>query len=227
MSYPPGQQQMFGQFPVSSPAPLGQSNQFSPLGHENQVFDLEEWRVAHESCLRFFLDIAQHDAAVQVLCSFLNISLPCQRQPYPIRNFTPFPSSARGTTGGASRRSPYPVPSAPGTATQSVWVSLIPYIRRLIVTGYDYPHIVQQFFGPEWVKGVAPSREVERRHYLFAVKAMKFAEVKQHYDMGPHETVPYLKEPAGITEAELANAEDPCWGEWCALRDWQIGPRAP
>jgi len=105
-------------------------------------------------------------------------------------------------------------------------VSLIPYIRRLVATGFDAPNILHGFFGDDWHKGVGSTREVERRNYLFATKSGSWLEVKAEYDLSPHETVPFLKPLQHATEEEISSA-DQQWSDWLAMQDWMVGPRAP
>ncbi|KAI9801412.1 MAG: hypothetical protein M1825_003391 [Sarcosagium campestre] len=189
---------------------------------ENTPFDLVKWRLAHEKCLKYFLDFAQYQESVQALCAFMNISLPFQRSPTPVTRYVMPPKMP------PSPGPPGPLgPSPPRFDTmQSSWVSLTPYIRRMVVTGWDRPGPLEAMFGPEWVEGLDQTHEVERRNYLFAVKGGTWSGVKEQYDMGPHETVPYLWHPYAITESELSNAEGTWWSQWIAFRDWQVGPRA-
>ncbi|KAK4250228.1 hypothetical protein C7999DRAFT_38741 [Corynascus novoguineensis] len=62
-------------------------------------------------------------------------------------------------------------------------VSLHPYIRRLVATGFDQPAVLHGFFGDDWELGVRPLHEQERRNYLFAAKSGSWLEVKRAYDM--------------------------------------------
>jgi hypothetical protein len=105
-------------------------------------------------------------------------------------------------------------------------VSLIPYIRRLVVTGTDAPLILHGMFGDEWVKGVGLLHEQERRNYLFAAKSEGWASVKKGYDISPEETVPFLRPLREPLDAEIQAAEK-MWSQWLAMEDWMVGPRAP
>jgi hypothetical protein len=118
-----------------------------------------------------------------------------------------------------------PLPSM-NTHGLSPTVSLIPYIRRLVATGFDAPNIMHGFFGDGWEGGVGSMREVERRNYLFATKSGSWLEVKAEYDHSPHETVPFLKPLQHATEEEISSA-DRQWSDWLAMQDWMVGPRAP
>ncbi|KAJ5542111.1 hypothetical protein N7461_008114 [Penicillium sp. DV-2018c] len=165
-------------------------------GRPNDNFDIFEWYPHYQSCQRYFLDHAQHSVPVQALSAFLNIRLPFQRQPNPVYNST-----------GPS-------------------VSLIPYIRRLVATGMDFPGVLHGFFGDDWSNGVGPMHEQERRNYLFAAKSGGWASVKKDYDMPPLETIPFLRPLQGPSDAEIEAAER-SWSEWLAMEDWMVGPRAP
>jgi len=105
-------------------------------------------------------------------------------------------------------------------------VSLVPYIRRLIITGFDKEAVLHGFFGNDWRKGVGPVHECERRNYLFAAKSGGWATVKQQYDMDPEQSAPYLQPPQNVHLAEIESAEK-LWSQWLAMEDWMVGPRAP
>lgn len=105
-------------------------------------------------------------------------------------------------------------------------MSLVPFIRRLIVTGFDRDAVLHGFFGDDWRKGVGPIQECERRNYLFAAKSGGWGQVKAQYDMNPQETVPFLQPPQNVDLAEIENAEK-LWSQWLAVEDWMVGPRAP
>ena len=92
-------------------------------------------------------------------------------------------------------------------------VSLIPYLRRLVVTGLDYPGVLHGFFGDDWATGVGPLHEQERRNYLFAAKSGGWASVKKDYDMLPLETVPFMRPLQNPVIAEIDAAEKSC-SEW-------------
>ena len=114
----------------------------------------------------------------------------------------------------------------PAEPPSTNWVSLVPYLRRLIVTASDLPIILHGFFGDDWVKGVGLLHEQERRNYLFAAKSEGWASVKKGYDISPEETVPFLRPLREPLDAEIQAAEK-TWGEWLAMEDWMVGPRAP
>ncbi|CAG7927285.1 unnamed protein product [Penicillium olsonii] len=182
--------------------------QFDPtmigLGRTDDNFDIFEWYPRYQSCQRYFLDHAQHSVPVQALSAFLNIRLPFQRQP---------------STVNASS-------TIPGTQPGPPSVSLLPYIRRLVATGMDFPGVLHGFFGDDWGSGVGPLHEQERRNYLFAAKSGGWAAVKKDYDMPPLETIPFLRPLQGPLDAEIEAAERR-WSEWLAMEDWMVGPRAP
>jgi hypothetical protein len=106
------------------------------------------------------------------------------------------------------------------------WVSLIPYIQRLVVTGMDKEGIMKGFFGEDWRKGVGPFHECERRNYLFAAKKGGWGLVVKLYNISPHESVPFYKPLQDVQLAEIEGAEK-VWSQWLAMEDWMVGPRAP
>jgi hypothetical protein len=179
-------------------------------------FDIFEWYPGYQSCQRYFLDHAQHSVPVQALSAFLNIRLPFQRQPNPVFNSTS-PSSSSSATHIPPAGSQPPGPPS---------VSLIPFIRRLVATGMDFPGVLHGFFGDDWGSGVGPLQEQERRNYLFAAKSGGWASVKKDYDIPPLETIPFLRPLQSPTDAEIEAAER-SWSEWLAMEDWMVGPRAP
>lgn len=211
--------------PTTIPGPSG--------GH----FDVFEWHPAYLSCMRYFLDHAQHDASVQAVAALVNIRLPCQWSPNPILSSRPAatttsPTSPADTTSsstptGAPSYTPFPRAQAQTPTTQPApHVPLVPYIRRLVVTGFDRPPVLHGFFGDDWRRGVASLQECERRNFLFAAKSGGWATVKAQYDMGPLETVPFLQPLRDVELVEIEAAEK-LWSGWLALEDWMIGPRAP
>jgi hypothetical protein len=121
-----------------------------------------------------------------------------------------------------------PNSSANGRSPQQTpaFVSLVPYIRRLVITGFDKPGILHGFFGDAYQAGITPMQDCERRNYLFAAKHGGWRTCKKQYDMNPEETVPFLKPLQSIRDEELDAAEK-SWSSWLAMEDWMIGPRAP
>lgn len=197
-------------------------------------FDILEWHPAYLSCQRYFLDHAQYEAATQALCALINIRLPfqwlnnpvtassqSQSQQGPSFNFNAY------SRAGSSYNSPGRAPSERSTAN---FASPVPYIRRLIVTGFDKPAILHGFFGDEWQKGVMPHVECERRNYLFAAKHGGWRSCKKQYDTGSggggDESVPFMKPMEDSKQEELTAAEK-SWSQWLAMEDWMVGPRAP
>ncbi|OAX77113.1 hypothetical protein ACJ72_08592, partial [Emergomyces africanus] len=183
---------------------------------DDPQFDIFEWYPHYQTCQRYFLDHAQYSIPVQALSSFLNIHLPFQRQPNPVFN---------SSTNVPPLDSQLPSPS-PNETCGPPAVSLVPYIRRLVATGMDFPGVLHGFFGDDWVAGVGHLHEQERRNYLFAAKSGGWASVKQDYDMAPLETIPFLRPLQGSADAEIEAAEKR-WSEWLAMEDWMVGPRAP
>jgi hypothetical protein len=192
-------------------------------GRDDSNFDIFEWHPRYQSCQRYFLDHAQHSAPVQALSAFLNIRLPFQRQPNPIFNSS---AAAPSPPPSSSATAPAPAPTPALTSPLPPAVSLIPYIRRLVATGMDFPGVLQGFFGDDWGAGVGPLHEQERRNYLFAAKSGGWASVKKDYDMLPLETVPFLRPLQAPVDAEIEAAER-SWSDWLAMEDWMVGPRAP
>ena len=180
-------------------------------GSGDAQFDVFDWYPKYQSCQRYFLDHSQHSLPVQALTAFINILLPFQRSPHPVYG---------RSHGPRGMHSPVSVSSA------SPPVSLIPFIRRLIVTGMDFPGVLHSFFGDDWLSGVGPMHEIERRNYLFAAKSGGWASVKRDYDMLPLETVPFLRPLQGCSDVEIDAAEK-AWSEWLATEDWMVGPREP
>ncbi|OAL47032.1 hypothetical protein IQ07DRAFT_127540 [Pyrenochaeta sp. DS3sAY3a] len=190
------------------------------------AFDIFEWHPAYQSCQRFFLDHAQHENGVQAVCALINICLPFQWSPNPLVSSS---GPLSHSSGPAAYNMPWPR-QGPVTNTRGqpapAWVSLIPFIRRLVITGMDSQGIMHGFFGEDWKKGVGPMHECERRNYLFAAKSGGWAKVKLQYDMSPHESVPFLKPLQEVQLAEIEGAEK-TWSQWLAMEDWMVGPRAP
>lgn len=121
----------------------------------------------------------------------------------------------------------------------ALFVSLTPYIRRLIATGFDTPAVLHGFFGDAWSAGVGPLHEVERRNYLFASKSASWLKVKSVYDIGAGDggaggiggagggggqVCPWLSPLRRATDVELRAAEEG-WSEWLAMQDWMVGER--
>lgn len=175
-----------------------------------------EWYPKYQSCQQYFVDHAQQSGPVQAVAAFVNIHLPFQH----VHNPIPTP-----TTRQPLPPNPFNRPNLTPHQTYSS-VSLIPYLRRLVVTGLDFPGVLHGFFGDDWAAGVGPLHEQERRNYLFAAKSGGWASVKRDYDMLPLETVPFMRPLQCPVTAEIEAAEK-SWSEWLAMEDWMVGPRAP
>lgn len=209
----------------------------------NVEFDIFEWHAQFQSCVRYFLDHAQHTGPVQAVAAFLNIQLPFQK-PNPVFSSVPsylqsprhnphgvpssglpgMPGPGPASLGSASGK--MPMPSSPGPHHQAPYVTLTPYIRRLVATGFDIPSILHGFFGDDWAAGVGSLHEAERRNYLFAAKSDNWLKVKADYDMDGNQMIPFLKPLQNVSEHEIVGAET-SWSEWLAMQDWMLGPRAP
>ncbi|OKP15236.1 hypothetical protein PENSUB_919 [Penicillium subrubescens] len=106
------------------------------------------------------------------------------------------------------------------------FVSLRPYVRRLIVTAQDSPVMMQAFFGDNWHAGVGCIYRQERTNYLFTAKSSGWASTKAAYDMLPDEPTPFLRPLRDASEDEIWVAEAR-WSEWLAMEDWMVGSRSP
>ncbi|PQE16816.1 ilp is an apoptosis inhibitor protein [Rutstroemia sp. NJR-2017a BBW] len=186
---------------------------------EGSVFSTLDWYKHFLGCQEHFLEKGQHDYAVQAIAAFINIQLPFQKQPYPV-NRADQAWSRKNLAERPSERRDRKEPGYPQ------YVSLIPYLRRLIITSHDSDEILEYFFGTNWRKGLGALHEVERRNYLFASKSKNWLDVKAAYDMSPEESVPFLTPLREVLEVEL-KASDVAWSQWLAMGDWMLGPREP
>ncbi|KAI1326843.1 hypothetical protein F5Y16DRAFT_219018 [Xylariaceae sp. FL0255] len=189
------------------------------LMQESQ-FDVLEWYPHFQSCVRYFLDHAQYDGPVQAMAAFMNIQLPFQK---PNDSFSSSrqagsPSTVPPSTSSSSTGQ-LPILSHPPAS-----ISVTPFIRRLIATGFDFPGVLHGFFGDDWEAGIGRLHEIERRNYLFAAKASNWLDVKAQYDMPDGQSIPFLRPLQNVTEEEIVNAES-TWSQWLAMQDWMIGPR--
>ncbi|KAJ5594420.1 uncharacterized protein N7459_000628 [Penicillium hispanicum] len=158
------------------------------------------WYPHYKHCVQYFLECSQHTPAVQSVAAFVNIRLPCQRAPE---------SAAPG----------------PGQSLES-FVSLRPYVRRLIITAQDSPVTMRTFFGESWEAGVGCIYKQERANYLFTAKSSGWASTKAAYDILPDEQTPFLRPLREPSEDEIRAAEGR-WSEWLAMEDWMVGARSP
>ncbi|GAB1742630.1 hypothetical protein NU219Hw_g8166t1 [Hortaea werneckii] len=229
--------------PVAVPPPSAPASAMAPPPMTSDPdFDILEWHPAYTSCQRYFLDHAQHEPATQALCALINIRLPFQSPSNPITSSTPSQNAApaaTGSSGSAFSFNPFPrtassmnSPNRPPPASNPsppVFVSLVPYIRRLVVTAFDKPPILHGFFGDDYVRGVMPHVDCERRNYLFAAKHGGWRTCKRQYDSGSgagDESVPFMK-PLDEARMEELTAAEKSWSSWLAMEDWMVGPRAP
>lgn len=195
-------------------APAGSSEPSTQRADDPQ-FDIFDWYPKYQSCQKYFVEHAQQSNPVQAVAAFINIQLPYQYTTNSVTN-----SSSRFSLTNTAPR------SALASHQSYSSVSLIPFLRRLVVTGLDFPGVLHGFFGDDWAAGVGPLHEQERRNYLFAAKSGGWASVKRDYDMLPLETVPFMRPLQGPVIAEIEAAEK-SWSEWLAMEDWMVGPRAP
>lgn len=226
------------QFPSSSAFAAPSPSPQPPTPHsraDDPQFDIFDWFPKYQSCQRYFIDHAQNSAPVQAVAAFINILLPLQRAPNAVTSSStrlPVPPSPGGldplnyAASSTTPRTPAGATNLPPPNFTYTSVSLIPYLRRLVVTGLDFPGVLHGFFGDDWALGVGPLHEQERRNYLFAAKSGGWASVKKDYDMGPAETVPFMRPLQGAVGPEIEAAEK-TWSEWLAMEDWMVGPRAP
>ena len=217
-----------------------QAEEMAPPLTNDPNFDIIEWHPAYQSCQRYFLDHAQHEPATQALCALINIRLPFQWLANPVTSSTPQSGSgAPGSSGftfnpfpragSSTLNSPNRSRTGSSQAPQ-VFVSLVPYIRRLVVTAFDKHPILHGFFGDDYVRGVLPHVDCERRNYLFAAKHGGWRTCKKQYDTGSggggDESVPFMK-PLDEAKMEELTAAEKSWSSWLAMEDWMVGPRAP
>ena len=103
----------------------------------DRPFDVLDWTPQYLPCQHYFIHHAQLSGPVQAIAAYVTIHLPFQRPPYPVKS--------------SSRLSPAHVPgrSHPTLFHTSSPVSLIPYLRRLVVTGMDSPDVLHGFFGDD------------------------------------------------------------------------------
>ncbi|TID15578.1 U3 small nucleolar RNA-associated protein 25 [Venturia nashicola] len=187
-------------------------------------FDVLDWHPHYVSCQRYFLDHAQHDPATRSACALLNILLPCQWPSNPVMSSSGCPPQPHAQGAYSALYSRHP--DAGDRAGPRPAVSLVPFIRRMVVTGFDKDGVLHGFFGDAWRKGVGPLQECERRNYLFAAKSAGWAKVKYQYDMSDNQTVPFIKPLQNVQLQEIEAAEKE-WSNWLAMEDWMVGPRAP
>lgn len=188
---------------------------------ERTDFDVFAWHEAYKSCLKYFLDRAQHEGTVHAVATLINIRLPFQWAQNPVPRFY-----SQSNTNSPSRYQ-YPNRSPPiAPVGHAFWVSLLPYIRRLVATGFDTDGILHGFFGDDWRRGIGELQEVERRNFLFTAKSVGWAKVKYQYDMPPDELIPFIRPLQNVKIEEIESAEKN-WSKWLAMEDWMVGPRDP
>ncbi|KAF2210163.1 hypothetical protein CERZMDRAFT_113574 [Cercospora zeae-maydis SCOH1-5] len=216
-----------------------------PAGLSDPTFDILDWHPAYLSCQRYFVDHAQYEPGTQAVCALINIRLPFQWLSTPVTSSNPQPSAGASqqpftfnpySRSGSNVNSPRSRDMPPGSGHHhngshpQMHVSPIPYIRRLVVTGFDKPAIMHGFFGDDYERGIMPHVECERRNYLFAAKHGGWRSCKKQYDVGSgyggDESVPFMKPLDEAKGEELAAAEKQ-WSDWLAMEDWMVGPRAP
>ncbi|KAJ5460073.1 uncharacterized protein N7458_001625 [Penicillium daleae] len=163
--------------------------------------DTTGWYPHYKQCVHYFLEAGQHNPTVQSIAAFINIRLPFQR------------------TEDLAQEQEFHSQSTP-------FISLRPYVRRLIITAQDSPPIMTAFFGPDWPAGVGVLYKQERTNYLFTAKSSGWAQTKAAYDILPDEQAPFLR-PLRDPEEEEIRAAEARWSEWLAMEDWMVGARSP
>ncbi|KAI5859469.1 hypothetical protein GGS23DRAFT_318824 [Durotheca rogersii] len=211
--------------PSPSASARGMAREVDPSGpfipFQESQFDILEWYPQFQSCVRYFLDHAQHSGPVQAVAAFVNIQLPFQQPQHPVVSSKPIGSPSGIPPPPSIAAGKLPMPREPPTT-----ISLTPYIRRLVATGLDLPGVLHGFFGDDWVAGIGHLHEVERRNFLFAAKSAGWLKVKSQYDMPDGQNIPFLRPLQNVTEKEIVSAEAN-WSEWLAMQDWMVGPRSP
>lgn len=190
---------------------------------ERNDFDVFAWHEAYKSCQKYFLDRSQHEGMVQAVAALINIRLPFQWAQKPVPRFYS-QSNTAPQPAYQHQYGPRQPPQAP--AGEAFWVSLLPFIRRLVATGFDTDGILHGFFGDDWRRGVGELQEVERRNFLFTAKSVGWAKVKYQYDMPPDELIPFIRPLQNVKLEEIESAEKN-WSKWLAMEDWMVGPRDP
>ncbi|KAI1809602.1 hypothetical protein GGS20DRAFT_274220 [Poronia punctata] len=218
--FQPGMAPSAPQHPTTSfPIERNTNNPF--LAMQDSQFDILQWYPHFQSCVRYFLDHAQHESPIQAMAAFINIQLPFQRPQNPLVSSRRPGSPPTIPSPSSSAAGKYAIPGQPPVTT-----SLTPYIRRMVATGFDFPGVLHGFFGDDWESGIGHLHETERRNYLFAAKASSWLDVKSQYDMPDGQSIPFLRPLHNVTEEEIVNAETN-WSQWLAMQDWMIGPRNP
>ncbi|PVH92048.1 hypothetical protein DM02DRAFT_620178, partial [Periconia macrospinosa] len=185
-----------------------------------------EWYPAYQSCQQYFLRHAQYDNAVQAVAALINIRLPCQWPAAPVAHGkVPLTHLAGPMASNLPFKWPYSIENSLSQPAPA-WVSLVPYIQRLVVTGTDKEGVMHGFFGDDWKEGIGPIHGNERWNYMFAAKSTEWARVRCLYDISPHESVPFMIPLQNIHIHEIESAETK-WSRWLAMEDWMLGPRAP
>ncbi|KAM3517382.1 hypothetical protein NHJ13051_009038 [Beauveria bassiana] len=195
-----------------------------PFQHPFQEaqFDIFDWYPKFRECQTHFIQHAQHTDEVQAVAAFVNILLPFQKATRPRSDY----SAARGRPSSSNDDDKNTLMTSTSGSGSGAVVALVPYVRRLVATGFDTPAVLHGFFGDDWAEGVGPMHDMERRNFLFAAKSGDWVKVKSSYDVGAGQMVPFLRPLQGATEGEIQSAEA-SWSEWLAMQDWMLGPRAP
>ncbi|GLI75446.1 hypothetical protein PoHVEF18_003700 [Penicillium ochrochloron] len=168
--------------------------------------DTTGWYPHYKQCVQYFLEAGQHNPSVQSIAAFINIRLPFQRPEDQLHQQAQIQAQAQ--------------------VDSTTFISLRPYVRRLIITAQDSSPIMTAFFGPDWPAGVGVLYKQERANYLFTAKSSGWAQTKAAYDILPDEQAPFLR-PLRDPEEEEIRAAEARWSEWLAMEDWMVGARSP
>lgn len=188
--------------------------------------DIFEWHQAYRSCQRYFSEHAQHDISVQALTALMNISLPHQRSHDLLVQY--IGQNVR-SIGPASAALPWPrhdtLSSARNRTTLTI-VSLVPYIQRLVTTGFDTQNVLRGFFGEDWRAGIGPLHKCERQNYLFAIQSVGWTTTKCQYEMSQGEPLPFSRPLHALHSTEIDDAKK-AWHQWLAMRGFVMSPCRP
>jgi hypothetical protein len=181
------------------------------------------------------MEEGQYKEASKVLAAFINIRLPHQIPGSPLQQFFsttsqlpwvgPDEDIRRKAQASINFNGPDHHRSANPLTDAYTSISLFPYIKRLVCTGFDKDEVMYGFFGDRWVGGIKPLVQQERKNFLFAVrsKGSSWLKVKENYDtgMGPNELVPFLKPLDVLGGSVLERAKgDVEWTEWQEFENW-------
>lgn len=165
------------------------------------------WHKSYCECMQYFINEGQRLQEVRILANFINIRLPFQRNQ---RHLQP---SQLNEAGSSYERETLPY-------SQDLFVSPIPYIRRLVATGSDEPAVFDKWFGSAWSVGIGMLVHHERRNFCFAARSGNWLAMKQAYDMPPDEQIPWIR-PSLPSDEFSEKQYDDIWMQFEAVRDYR------